>query len=103
MRFERVDTGEETRFCIEGTLDALTVSELRLEFDALITERRLMITFDLSRLRLIDNAGVGVLVSLWKRVRANGGTLKIVGLSDQPRAIIRLLRLDHVFPVIYGE
>jgi anti-sigma B factor antagonist len=40
-----------------------------------------------------------VIVSLFKRVRANGGQVKIVGLRDQPRAIFRLLRLDRVFPV----
>jgi anti-sigma B factor antagonist len=41
---------------------------------------------------------VGVIVSLFKRVRANGGQVRIQGLRDQPRAIFRLLRLDRVFP-----
>ncbi len=57
------------------------------------------VTLELSSLRLIDSSGVGVIVSLFKRIRANGGQVKIVGLRDQPRAIFRLLRLDRVFPV----
>ena len=56
------------------------------------------ITVDLSALRLIDSSGVGVLVSLFKRIRASGGEVRLEGLRDQPLAIFKLLRLDRVFP-----
>mgnify|MGYP000959203962 FL=1 len=39
-----------------------------------------------------------MLVSLFKRVRAYGGEVNLVGLRDQPLAIFKLLRLDRVFP-----
>jgi anti-sigma B factor antagonist len=48
-------------------------------------------------LRLIDSSGVGVLVSLYKRVRANGGDVRFAGVTAQPLVIFKLLRLDHVF------
>ena len=67
--------------------------------DEIVNEARKEVTLDLSALRLIDSSGVGVIVSLFKRVRAHGGQVRIVGLRDQPRAIFRLLRLDRVFPV----
>ncbi|AGP34118.1 anti-sigma factor antagonist [Sorangium cellulosum So0157-2] len=82
----------------EGTLDAVTAPEFRTLVDELVAENRQNITLELSSLRLIDSSGVGVIVSLFKRVRANGGQVRIVGLRDQPRAIFRLLRLDRVFP-----
>ena len=50
---------------------------------------------DLSRLHTIDSAGVGTLVSLYKSVRAQGGSVTITGLQDQPLAIFRLLKLDR--------
>src|SRR4029078_5225997 len=62
-------------------------------------DNRKWLTLELTALRLIDSSGVGVIVSLFKRIRANGGQVKIVGLRDQPRAIFRLLRLDRVLPV----
>ena len=99
MKHSRTDTDNETVLKIEGTLDAVTAPELRSVVDDLVTEGRKEVTLDLAALRLIDSSGVGVIVSLFKRVRANGGQVRITGLRDQPRAIFRLLRLDRVFPV----
>ena len=99
MKYNRTDNGDETTLEIEGTLDAVTAPELRAVVDQLVNEKRPSVTLELSSLRLIDSSGVGVIVSLFKRIRANGGQVKIVGLRDQPRAIFRLLRLDRVFPV----
>ena len=99
MKHSRTDSGDETVLKIEGTLDAVTAPELRSVIDDLVSESRKEVTLELTDLRLIDSSGVGVIVSLFKRVRANGGQVRIVGLRDQPRAIFRLLRLDRVFPV----
>src|SRR4051812_8165286 len=99
MNYTRTDNEAETTLEITGTLDAVTAPDLRAVVDQLVTERRSSVTLELSSLRLIDSSGVGVIVSLFKRIRANGGQVKITGLRDQPRAIFRLLRLDRVFPV----
>lgn len=99
MKHSRTDNGNETVLKIEGTLDAVTAPDLRSVVDDLVNESRKEVTLDLASLRLIDSSGVGVIVSLFKRVRAIGGQVRITGLRDQPRAIFRLLRLDRVFPV----
>ncbi len=99
MKYTLTHKEAETTLEIDGTLDAVTAPDLRGVVDQLINENRMSVTLELSALRLIDSSGVGVIVSLFKRVRANGGQVKIVGLRDQPRAIFRLLRLDRVFPV----
>jgi anti-sigma B factor antagonist len=39
---------------------------------------------------------VGAIVSLYKRVRADGGDVFVVGLQGQPLSIFRLLRLDRI-------
>ncbi len=100
MAYTRTDDGDETKLTIDGTLDAVTAPELRPSLDQLVAENRKLITIELSALRLIDSSGVGVLVSLFKRVRANGGDVRITGLRDQPLAIFKLLRLDRVFPTV---
>jgi anti-sigma B factor antagonist len=96
--YSRTDNGDETTLRIDGTLDAATAPDLRAVVDQIVDEQRMNVTLELSGLRLIDSSGVGVIVSLFKRVRANGGQVRIQGLRDQPRAIFRLLRLDRVFP-----
>lgn len=81
---------------VEGELDALSVVDLRPIISRIGEERPKQMVVDLSRLRLIDSSGVGAIVSLFKQVRANGGTLVVEGVRDQPLAILRLLRLDRV-------
>jgi anti-sigma B factor antagonist len=89
------DTGV-TRLAIEGELDAVTVSDLRTDIEKLLAQRPNRVEIDLSQLRMVDSSGVGALVALYKRVRAQGGDVAVVGLRDQPLAIFRLLRLDRV-------
>jgi anti-sigma B factor antagonist len=88
--------GGVVRLAIAGELDVVTVPELRGEIEKLLGRRPQRLEVDLSALRMLDSSGVGALVSLYKRVRAQGGEVVMVGLRDQPLAIFRLLRLDRV-------
>jgi anti-sigma B factor antagonist len=97
MRFEISPAKDGVaRLVIEGELDAVSVAELRGELEKLVKARPPVVDVDLSQLRMVDSSGVGALVSLYKRVRAQGGNVNIKGLRDQPLAIFRLLRLDRV-------
>lgn len=95
----RQDDGTTTTLRIKGELDALTTPELRPTLDAVVRDGPREVTVDLSDLRLIDSSGVGALVSLFKRIRANGGSIRFVGVTEQPRVIFKLLRLDVVFGI----
>ena len=99
MNFTRTDQEERTVLRISGSLDALSTPELRPAIEALVAEKRGAVTVDLSELRIIDSSGVGAIVSLYKRMRAVGAKVEVVGLRDQPLAIFRLLRLDRIFTV----
>jgi len=81
---------------IEGELDALSVVELRPIISGIGEDRPPRVLVDLSPLRMIDSSGVGAVVALFKVVRAYGGELSVVGVKDQPLAILRLLHLDRV-------
>ena len=83
------------RLAIEGDLDGVNTPGLRDELQALLTRKPERLEVDLSRLQTIDSSGVGMLVSLYKGVRAHGGQITITGLRDQPLAIFRLLNLDR--------
>jgi anti-sigma B factor antagonist len=97
MTFEITTTEDGVvRLAIKGELDAACVPELRPTVDGLVEQRPPRLEVELSALRVIDSSGVGTLVSLYKRVRAYGGQMTVVGLRDQPLAIFKLLRLDRV-------
>ena len=97
MNFSRIDEGATTTLRVRGELDALSAPALRPLLDELVETDRRDITVDLSGLRLIDSSGVGALVSLYKRIRANGGAVRFAGVTAQPLVIFQLLRLDSVF------
>lgn len=81
---------------IEGELDAMTVAEFRPIISGISEERPPHVLVDLSPLRLIDSTGVGAIVSLFKAVRAYGGSLDVENVHDQPLAVFRLVHLDRV-------
>jgi len=94
--FSAEDTGTTTLIRLHGTFDALSSPAARPTLDALVNERRSPVTVDMSGLRSIDSSGVGAVVSLYKRVLAQGGRVSVQGLRGQPLAIFQLLRLDRL-------
>lgn len=97
MNYRRVDEAEGTTLYIRGELDALSAPDLRPLLDKVVEDRPRAVLVDLSELRLVDSSGIGALVSLYKRVRAAGGTVAFAGVTAQPLVIFKLLRLDVVF------
>jgi anti-sigma B factor antagonist len=93
--FERSESDGITVLSLVGNLDAATASGLKQEVVAIADSKKTRIAVDMARLTLIDSTGVGVLISLFKRTRAQGGTVNFAGLVGQPKEIFRLLRLDR--------
>ncbi len=97
MNCTRTDTENESRLQIEGALDALTAADIRPIFDKVVAEKRRRVTIDIAGVTLLDSSGVGAIVSLYKRLKADGGQFVVVGAKDQPLAVLKLLKLDRVF------
>lgn len=103
-RFEYKKEGRDgiIVFTLSGSLDIGTVSTMRADLDTLLSTGQHKVLFDLYDLEQIDSSGIGAIIALFKRVRANRGEVKIARLIGQPREIFSLLRLDRVFE-IYNE
>ena len=97
MNCTRTDLDGETRLRIVGALDALTVRDIRPIIDSVVADKPKRVAVELHELTLIDSSGVGAIVSLFKRVKADGGQVVVVGAHDQPLAVLKLLKLDRVF------
>lgn len=97
LKINREDRAEVTILTLSGHLDALNAPVLKEQAEALVTEGRFQIVFDMADLNLIDSSGVGAVVSLYKQVRQRHGDAKIAALMDQPKEIFKLLRLDRAF------
>jgi anti-sigma B factor antagonist len=94
FRFEKAERGNTLVLSLFGNLDAMTAAQLKQEVVAISESGRTKVVVDLSTLGLVDSTGVGVLISLFKRVRAQNGHVFFAGLKAQPKEVFRLLRLD---------
>ena len=60
------------------------------------------VSIDLSMTRFIDSSGLGVLLSLNKTLRAQGGVLKLLNPSSSVAQLIELTRLHRVFEIVHA-
>lgn len=60
-------------------------------------ERRFLIDFEGTG--YIDSSGLGVLVSLSKKIREQGGELRLANLNDDLKTLFELTKLDTLFQI----
>jgi anti-sigma B factor antagonist len=54
---------------------------------------------DFARTGYIDSSGLGVLVSLSKKIREQGGDLRLAGLNEDLQTLFELTKLDTLFAI----
>ena len=97
MEYCTTRTGPAVTLKIRGELDAVTVDDIRGEFDEIVANGGDRVVVDLSGLRLVDSLGVRALISVFRRVTAEGKRCEMVGVQGQPSLIFDLLRLERFF------
>ncbi len=93
--FERSAHGDVTVLKLRGSLDASRAPDLKAEVVSIGDSGTKKVVVDMSTLALIDSSGVGVLISLFKRLRSAGGQVCFAAVQSQPKEVFRLLRLDR--------
>ena len=61
-------------------------------------ERKFVIDF--ANTGYIDSSGLGVLVSLSKKIREQGGELRLAALNEDLRTLFELTKLDTLFKIV---
>ena len=84
---------------VDGQLIVGNRHELKQKvMDALdVGERKIVIEF--TNTGYIDSSGLGALVSLSKKIRDQGGELKLAGLNEDLRTLFELTKLDTLFTI----
>ena len=99
MAFELTKQGDVTVLDVEGQLIVGNRQELKQKVLEELEngEKRFLIDFD--RTGYIDSSGLGVLVSLSKKIREQGGELRLANLNDDLRTLFELTKLDTLFQI----
>ena len=84
---------------VDGQLIVGNRQELKQKvLDALEAgDRRFLIDF--TKTGYIDSSGLGVLVSLSKKIRDEGGDLRLAGLNEDLKTLFELTKLDTLFAI----
>lgn len=82
---------------IEGQLVAGNRQQLREAVVNEIERGARSVIIDFADTGYVDSAGLGVLVSLSKRVREVNASLRLVNLNEDLRTLFELTRLDTLF------
>ena len=99
MAFQVRKSGDVMVIDIEGQLIVGNRQELKQKIlDALGTgERKFVVNF--SDTSYIDSSGLGVLVSLSKKIREEEGVLRLASLNGDLRTLFELTKLDTLFEI----
>jgi anti-sigma B factor antagonist len=90
-------------FQLSGHLDAQTVRELELRFEEQIKGARVRWVVDLEKLDYISSAGLGSFVGVLSELRAQGGDIFFVGLTQKMEKIFKVLGFTRIFRVYANE
>jgi len=82
---------------IEGQLVAGNRQQLREAISSEIDQGARAFVIDFADTGYVDSAGLGVLVSLSKKIREANASLRLVNLNEDLRTLFELTRLDTLF------
>jgi anti-sigma B factor antagonist len=99
MSFTLKKQGDVVVVDVEGQLIVGNRQELKQKVldDLEKGERKFLIDF--AQTGYIDSSGLGVLVSLSKKIREHGGELRLADLNDDLQTLFELTKLDTLFQI----
>ena len=99
MSFQVSHNGDVTLVEVEGQLIVGNRQELKQEVQDRLEGGDKKFVIDFANTGYIDSSGLGVLVSLSKKIREQGGELRLSNLNEDLRTLFELTKLDTLFRI----
>jgi len=88
-----------TKMGVDGQLIVANRNELKEKVLESLEAGDLKFVFDFAATGYIDSSGLGVLVSVSKKIREAGGALRLAGLNEDLAMLFELTKLDTLFKI----
>lgn len=89
---------------VAGEVDVASCGVLRDGLLRIVTDEGFGgLVVNLAGVRFIDSSGIGVLVGVWRAVRATAGGLALAAPAPQARRVLDTAGLTKILPVYDGE
>jgi anti-sigma B factor antagonist len=99
MGFTVLKQGDVCIVDVEGQLIVGNRQELKQKILDELEHGARKFLVDFAQTGYIDSSGLGVLVSLSKRIRENSGELRLANLNDDLKTLFELTKLDTLFQI----
>jgi anti-sigma B factor antagonist len=99
MSFQVSKSGDVTLIEVEGQLIVGNRQELKQRVLEQLDGGDRKFVIDFANTGYIDSSGLGVLVSLSKKIREQGGELRLSSLNDDLHTLFELTKLDTLFRI----
>ena len=99
MSFSFDEVGGVTVVQVDGELIVGNRGDLKQGVLERLSEGARKFVVDFSQSTYIDSSGLGVLVSLSKKIREADGALRLAGLNEDLRTLFELTKLDTLFHI----
>ncbi|HZD05753.1 MAG TPA: STAS domain-containing protein [Longimicrobiales bacterium] len=99
MSFQVSKQDDVTVVSVEGQLIVGNRQELKQKILEELENGDRKFVIDFSDTGYIDSSGLGVLVSLSKKIREQGGELRLASLNEDLRTLFELTKLDTLFRI----
>ncbi len=88
-----------TKVAVDGQLIVANRNELKDKVVAALESGETKFVLDFASTGYIDSSGLGVLVSVSKKIREAGGDLRLAALNEDLRMLFELTKLDTLFKI----
>ena len=99
MSFTITKQGDVSIVEIDGQLIVGNRQELKQKMLEALEAGARKLLVDFTKTGYIDSSGLGVLVSLSKKIREQGGELRLAALNEDLRTLFELTKLDTLFQI----
>lgn len=100
MGFSKTTSGRGvTVIKVEGQLIVGNRQDLKAVIQEAMEAGDRKFLIDCTQTAYIDSSGLGALVTISKKIRENGGELRLAGLNDDLRSLFELTKLDSLFHI----
>lgn len=82
-----------------GPMDAASVPLMRPLLKAVVDDGKHPTILDFSEVDFLDSSGIGAIVYLYKRLRAQGRGFAVAALQGQPQHLVEMLRIGRALPL----
>lgn len=82
-----------------GILDSTKAEEIRTQVDNALADGTKTLLMDLKDTTFVDSSGLGILVSVLKRVRTNRCEMYVCAINPQVKMLFELTSMDRVFTI----